>query len=75
MSSQSMKIGDRVEVTGKHLTGTVKYVGTTLFATGKWIGVELDEAKGKNDGTGTINSYLACKSSFLYAATVQVLLM
>ena len=55
MSSELAKIGDRVQVTGKSLTGTVKYVGSTMFATGKWIGVELDEAKGKNNGSGIIN--------------------
>ena len=55
MSTQIAKVGDRVEVTGKSLTGTVKYVGSTMFAFGKWIGVELDEAKGKNDGSGMVH--------------------
>ena len=48
----NLKLGTRVEVMGKGLIGTVKYSGMTAFAAGKWIGLELDEPKGKNDGTG-----------------------
>ena len=54
MSNQAVKLGDRVQVTGKSLVGTVRFVGSTLFASGKWIGVEIDEAKGKNDGSGIV---------------------
>lgn len=46
----NLVIGSRVEVTGKGSLGTVAFIGTTQFATGKWIGVILDEPKGKNNG-------------------------
>ena len=29
----------------------MRYVGATDFAEGQWIGVELDDARGKNDGS------------------------
>lgn len=29
----------------------VKFIGTTKFAAGDWIGVELDSPDGKNNGT------------------------
>lgn len=46
------KIGMKVEVVGKGLTGTIAFVGATQFASGKWIGVILNDPVGKNNGTG-----------------------
>ncbi|XP_063042808.1 dynactin subunit 1a [Engraulis encrasicolus] len=57
------KVGSRVEVIGKGERGTVAYVGATLFATGKWVGVILDEAKGKNDGTVQGKRYFTCEEN------------
>lgn len=48
-TESSLKIGDRVVVSGtKH--GVARYFGETGFAKGEWVGVELDEPLGKNDG-------------------------
>lgn len=59
-SGRPLRVGSRVEVIGKGHRGTVAYVGATLFATGKWVGVILDEAKGKNDGTVQGRKYFTC---------------
>lgn len=55
-----MKVGSLVEVIGKGHRGTVGYIGTTLFASGKWVGVILEEPKGKNDGTVQGKRYFTC---------------
>uniref|UniRef100_A0AAY4B7T7 Dynactin subunit 1 n=1 Tax=Denticeps clupeoides TaxID=299321 RepID=A0AAY4B7T7_9TELE len=56
-----VKVGSLVEVIGKGHRGTVAYIGTTLFASGKWVGVILDEPKGKNDGTVQGKRYFTCQ--------------
>ncbi|XP_049687346.1 dynactin subunit 1 isoform X7 [Accipiter gentilis] len=74
-SSKPLKVGSRVEVIGKGHRGTVAYVGATLFATGKWVGVILDEAKGKNDGTVQGRRYFTCEENhgiFVRQSQIQV---
>jgi len=61
-------VGDRVSSLiakeGPREVGTVRFVGTTEFAEGDWIGVELDEAKGKNNGSVRDKSYFECKDGY-----------
>lgn len=56
------------------LPGTILFVGPTQFAEGTWLGVELDEPKGKNNGTVQNVSYFAARPDhglFVRAAKVQ----
>uniref|UniRef100_A0AAR5PMJ9 Dynactin subunit 1 n=1 Tax=Dendroctonus ponderosae TaxID=77166 RepID=A0AAR5PMJ9_DENPD len=59
-----VKIGQRVEVTAKSLQGVIAFVGKTSFATGKWIGLILDEPKGKNDGSVQGTEYFKCEANY-----------
>ncbi|NXM35374.1 DCTN1 protein, partial [Oxyruncus cristatus] len=73
--SRPLKVGSRVEVIGKGHRGTVAYVGATLFATGKWVGVILDEPRGKNDGTVQGRKYFSCEENhgiFVRQSQIQV---
>ena len=47
---ENLKPGDYVIVGGIKKNGTVRFVGSTEFAEGIWVGVELYEPIGKNDG-------------------------
>ncbi|XP_067837142.1 dynactin subunit 1-like, partial [Heptranchias perlo] len=70
-----LKVGSRVEVIGKGHRGTVAYVGATMFASGKWVGVILDDAKGKNDGTVQGKRYFTCEEShgiFVRQSQIQI---
>ena len=55
-----MKVGHRVQITGKDSIGTVAFIGTTQFSTGKWIGVVLDDPVGKNNGVVQGKKYFTC---------------
>jgi hypothetical protein len=42
----TVKEGQRVNIKAKNLAGFVRFVGVVKFATGKWIGIELDTSQG-----------------------------
>jgi|SRR5579859_1524555 dynactin complex subunit len=70
----SVVVGDRVStVSGP---GTVRFAGSTSFAQGKWIGVELDGKNGKHNGTVQGKSYFSCRDGygiFVRPAAIKIL--
>lgn len=60
----SLKVGQSVELTDKGVRGKIAYIGATKFAKDKWIGIVLDEAKGKNNGTIDGVTYFQCPMNF-----------
>ncbi|RDD47306.1 Restin-like protein [Trichoplax sp. H2] len=62
-ANAEVTVGDRVIVYGKTGTrkqGTLRYLGSTIFASGEWAGVELDDASGKNNGAVSGTRYFTC---------------
>ncbi|XP_058447001.1 dynactin subunit 1 isoform X2 [Malaya genurostris] len=64
MSEKLLKVGQRIEVSGKDVRGSIAYIGMTSFAVGKWIGVILDEPKGKNNGSIKGQTYFSCDENY-----------
>ncbi|RHY07054.1 hypothetical protein DYB37_000611 [Aphanomyces astaci] len=44
-------VGDRVCISEKELFGHVRYIGDVAGFSGPWVGIQLDHADGKNDGS------------------------
>ncbi|KIW96245.1 uncharacterized protein Z519_03313 [Cladophialophora bantiana CBS 173.52] len=59
MADLNVKIGQRVETQdGKQ--GTVRYIGHLHVASGEWLGLELADDTGKNDGSVKGERYFNC---------------
>ncbi|KAJ7729076.1 dynein associated protein-domain-containing protein [Mycena maculata] len=57
-----VRLGTIVEVSVGR--GVVRFSGATSFMAGKWIGIELYEPNGKNDGSVAGVSYFTCKQGY-----------
>ncbi|KAH8290625.1 hypothetical protein KR054_004633, partial [Drosophila jambulina] len=54
-------VGESVLIRPYNTSGVIRFVGTTEFQPGAWIGVELDTPTGKNDGSVKGIQYFQCK--------------
>lgn len=59
----SFTVGQKIELNDGRIA-TVRFAGTTSFQTGDWIGVELDEPTGKNDGSVKGERYFECEPGY-----------
>jgi CAP-Gly domain len=56
--------------------GVIRFIGSTHFSTGLWVGIELDDDSGKNDGTVQGQRYFECipgHGMFVRPDTVNVM--
>lgn len=57
----NLDVGDRVCIPDNELFGFVRFLGEIISVKGVWVGIELDEAYGKNDGSVKGRYYFRCK--------------
>lgn len=66
--------GQRIVLSdGRH--ATVRFIGQAAFAAGDWVGIELDESSGKNDGSVQGDRYFDCpmgRGMFVRPAAVTI---
>lgn len=64
-----LNIGSLVTVKGE--PGVVRYLGKTEFAEGEWVGVELHNTAGRNDGSVLGKRYFLCSKPGNYGVFVR----
>lgn len=57
-------IGEEVQVKGER--GVVRFIGLVEFAEGNWVGIELHDVIGRNDGSVKGKRYFSCKKQGNY---------
>lgn len=70
------RVSQKVELQDGRIA-RVRFAGNALFAAGEWLGVELEDASGKNDGSVKGQRYFDCKPGhgmFVRPAAVAIVL-
>lgn len=57
--THSLQLGQIVELKDGR-QAAIRFLGRTRFASGDWVGVELEDASGKNDGSVQGDRYFDC---------------
>uniref|UniRef100_M4BWR5 CAP-Gly domain-containing protein n=1 Tax=Hyaloperonospora arabidopsidis (strain Emoy2) TaxID=559515 RepID=M4BWR5_HYAAE len=74
-TGSTLDISDRVCISDRELFGFVRFLGEIVGARGVWVGIELDEPYGKNDGSVRGRFYFRCKPKHgVFARPHQVFL-
>ncbi|EEY19249.1 dynactin [Verticillium alfalfae VaMs.102] len=70
-----LAVGQIVQLTDGR-NGVVRFAGTTHFASGEWVGIELEDDSGKNDGSVQGERYFDCsmgRGMFVRPSTLTIL--
>src|ERR1700761_1857177 len=63
MADLNVRVGQQVETQdGKQ--GTIRYIGSLHVASGEWLGLELPDETGKNDGSVKGERYFNCAPGY-----------
>lgn len=76
MSNLALTVGQTVQLNDGR-KAVIRFHGTTAFAPGEWVGIELEAATGKNDGSVKGDRYFHCEANhgmFLRAAGISRIL-
>ncbi|TKA83436.1 hypothetical protein B0A55_00324 [Friedmanniomyces simplex] len=63
MNVSALSVGQKIELNNNRIA-TIRFLGPTHFQTGDWVGVELEEATGKNDGSVKGERYFECAQEY-----------
>ncbi|KAK4453710.1 dynein associated protein-domain-containing protein [Podospora aff. communis PSN243] len=69
-----LALGQKIQLSDGR-TGFIRFIGQTGFAAGDWVGIELDDGSGKNDGSVQGERYFDCpmgSGMFVRPATMTV---